>query len=81
VNGLGVCFLVVVSICISNVLGITRCSIVFIESFCHVTTLTLTWRLIYPFCDIFYVCWPELLRLRRRARLLDQFGLFKEKPE
>jgi beta-1,4-N-acetylglucosaminyltransferase len=81
VNGPGVCFPVVVSIFIGNVLGVTRCSIVFIESFCRVTTLSLTGRLIYPFCDVFYVCWPELLKLRKRAKLLDQFGLFKEKNE
>jgi beta-1,4-N-acetylglucosaminyltransferase len=81
VNGPGVCFPVVLSFFIGNVLGLTNCSIVFIESFCRVTTLSLTGKLIYPFCDIFYVGWPELLKLRSRARLFDQFGLFKEKSE
>jgi hypothetical protein len=46
-----------------------------------VTSLSLTGRLIYPLCDIFYVCWPELLALRKRAQLLDQFGLFKAKSD
>jgi beta-1,4-N-acetylglucosaminyltransferase len=81
VNGPGVCFPVVLGFFIGNVLGLTTCSIVFIESFCRVTSLSLTGRLIYPLCDIFYVCWPELLQLRKRAQLLDQFGLFKEKGD
>ena len=81
VNGPGVCCPVVVCIFLGNVLGITNASIVFIESFCRVTTLSLTGRLIYPMCDLFFVHWPGLLKLRKRAKLVDQFGLFKERTE
>lgn len=81
VNGPGVCYPVVLSIFLGNFIGITNCSIVFVESFCRVTTISLTGKLIYPFCDLFFVHWPQLLKLRRRARLVDAFGLFKQKPE
>lgn len=77
VNGPGVCCPIVFAIFLGNVLGITNASIVFIESFCRVTTLSLTGRLIYPMCDLFFVHWPGLVKLRKRAKLVDQFGLFK----
>jgi beta-1,4-N-acetylglucosaminyltransferase len=81
VNGPGVCFPVVLSLFLGNFLGLTNCSIVFIESFCRVTTLSVTGKLIYPFCDLFFVNWPELLKFKKRAVLIDQFGLSKYKRD
>lgn len=75
VNGPGVCLPVVVTIFIGNVLGICNCSIVFIESICRVKTLSLTGKLIYPFCDLFLVYWPDLLKMKKRAKLIDLYGL------
>ena len=81
VNGPGVCYPVVLAIFLGNFLGVTNCSIVFVESFCRVTTISLTGKLIYPLCDLFFVHWPQLLALKRRAQLVDAFGLFKNKAE
>jgi len=75
VNGPGVCFPVVISMFIGNLLGITNCSIVFIESFCRVETLSLTGKLIYPLCDIFFVHWEKLAQMRKRAKLINIFHL------
>lgn len=79
VNGPGVCLPVVFSIFIGNILGISNCSIVYVESICRVKTLSLTGKLIYPVCDFFFVCWPELVNLRKRAKLIDLFGLHKNR--
>ena len=77
VNGPGVCFPVVLSIFIGNVLSITNCSIVFVESVCRVESLSLTGKLIYPLCDLFFVHWPSLLPLKKRIQLIDIFSLHK----
>ncbi|EAY12034.1 hypothetical protein TVAG_038800 [Trichomonas vaginalis G3] len=81
VNGPGVCLPVVLSVFIGNVLGISNCSIVFVESFCRVHTLSLTGKLIYNFCDLFFGHWKELLPLKKRAQLIDLFGLNHTKAE
>lgn len=75
VNGPGVCVPVVISVFIGNVLGISYTSIVYVESMCRVETLSLTGKIIYPLCDLFFVSWPQLLALKKRAKLLDPFGL------
>lgn len=74
VNGPGVCLPVVLTIFLGNVLGICNCSIVFIESICRVKTLSLTGKLIYPLCDLFFVHWPDLLKVKKRAELIDLYG-------
>ncbi|OHT09280.1 hypothetical protein TRFO_21846 [Tritrichomonas foetus] len=79
VNGPGVCFPVVLSIFIGNVLGVTNCSIVFVESICRVESLSLTGKMIYPICDMFFVHWPRLLPLKKRAQIIDLFSLHKNK--
>ncbi len=45
-------------LCVGRVLGIRT---VFIESWCRVTGLSLTGRLVYPVSDVFLVQWPQLL--------------------
>ncbi len=37
------------------------CRIVFVEVWTRVRLPTLTGRIVYPFCDVFFVMWPELL--------------------
>ena len=81
VNGPGVCLPVVLNIYLGNLIGLSNCCIVFIESFCRVNSLSLTGKLIYPFCDKFYVCWQSLLNKGRKIELLDLFNLNKLKSE
>lgn len=47
-----------------------RCKIIFIESAGDVTP-TLTGRIVYPFCDLFIVQWPEKLRYFPKAILSE----------
>lgn len=44
--------------------------LVFIESFCRVTSLSLTGRLVYRWVDLFVVQWPQLVSLYPRASYL-----------
>jgi len=41
------------------------CSIVFIESFCRVQSLSLSGLLLYPIVDQFVVQWPQLARSQK----------------
>ena len=81
VNGPGVCLPVVFVMFFSNFLGITHCSIVFVESICRVDTLSLTGKMIYELCDLFFVHWESLLHLKERAQLIDLYGLNHKKSE
>lgn len=47
-----------------------RCTIVFIESAGDITP-TLTGRIVYPFCDLFIVQWPEKLHYFPKAVLSE----------
>lgn len=47
-----------------------RCKIIFIESAGDVTP-TLTGRIVYPFCDLFIVQWPEKLHHFPKAVLSE----------
>src|SRR6185295_3201632 len=38
------------------------CRIVFVEVWTRVNVPTLSGRMLYPFCDAFFVMWPELLK-------------------
>jgi len=48
------------------------CRVVFVESFCRVTQLSATGRLLYYVADEFVVHWPGLARKYPRAVLLDE---------
>jgi beta-1,4-N-acetylglucosaminyltransferase len=37
------------------------CRIIFVEVWTRVSMPTLTGRIVYPFCDAFFVMWPEML--------------------
>lgn len=39
------------------------CTTVFIESWCHVESRSVTGRIVYPVSDLFLVQWPQLVEL------------------
>lgn len=49
---------------ISKVFG---AKIIFIESFAKVSSPTITGKIVYKFCDRFYVQWPELINYYPKA--------------
>jgi beta-1,4-N-acetylglucosaminyltransferase len=55
---------------ISRLLGLHQPTIVFVESFCRVQSLSLTGRLLYPIVDKFVVQWPQLCEKYGRAEHL-----------
>jgi UDP-N-acetylglucosamine:LPS N-acetylglucosamine transferase len=46
--------------------------LIFIESMARVERPTLTARFLYPFADLFFVQWPDLLNYFPRARFLGR---------
>jgi len=42
--------------------------IIYVESFARIRSPSLTGRMLYPIADRFYVQWPELRRVYKRAR-------------
>uniref|UniRef100_A0A2C9LBD8 UDP-N-acetylglucosamine transferase subunit ALG14 n=1 Tax=Biomphalaria glabrata TaxID=6526 RepID=A0A2C9LBD8_BIOGL len=69
-NGPGTC----IPICIAGMflkLWQTT-SIVYVESFCRVQSLSLSGRLLYPFIDSFFVQWPELLSKYPNAKYVGR---------
>ncbi|ORX91551.1 UDP-N-acetylglucosamine transferase subunit ALG14, partial [Basidiobolus meristosporus CBS 931.73] len=66
-NGPGSCVPVCVLLYILKVLGIHHATIVYVESFARVNTLSLTGRILYPWVDRFLVQWPELQTSYPRA--------------
>ena len=59
-NGPGTCLPVVASTLLCRILGLCRGKVVFVESFCRVTSLSLTGLICYNFVDQFIVHWSEL---------------------
>ena len=60
VNGPGTCVPLCVAAFCLNYAGVTDTRIVFVESVCRVTSLSLSGRLLYWFADQVQVQWPEL---------------------
>jgi len=60
VNGPGTCIPVCAAALWLNALGVTDTRIVFVESVCRVTSLSLSGRLLYWVADQVQVQWPEL---------------------
>jgi len=61
VNGPGTCLPIAVSAFFFRIVGMKpSAKIIFIESFCRVTSLSLTGKLLYPIADLFAVCWEKL---------------------
>jgi beta-1,4-N-acetylglucosaminyltransferase len=71
-NGPGTCVSICYSAFLLRLLGVCQPTIVYVESFCRVTSLSLSGRLIYPVADKFIVQWPELTSKYDRAEYLGR---------
>ena len=63
VNGPGTCIPILFSAFIMNLCYISDTKIVYVESICRVSSLSLSGKLAYYFADSFIVQWPELAQL------------------
>mmetsp|Transcript_15111 Transcript_15111/g.19925 ORF Transcript_15111/g.19925 Transcript_15111/m.19925 type:complete len:224 (-) Transcript_15111:283-954(-) len=59
-NGPGTCIPVAAACMFFNICIGHKTTVVFVESFCRVKTLSLSGKLMYPLADRFVVHWPEL---------------------
>jgi len=59
-NGPGTCLPIAIATLMYRILGIVEGNIVFVESFCRVSSLSLTGKILYPLADMFVVHWDEL---------------------
>jgi len=59
-NGPGTCIPICIGALVTRMLFLGDPTIVFVESFCRVQSLSLSGKLLYPFVDKFIVQWPEL---------------------
>jgi len=71
-NGPGTCVPICYSAFLLRLLGISQTTIIFIESFCRVKSLSLSGRLMYVIADKFIVQWPELTERYQRAECLGR---------
>jgi beta-1,4-N-acetylglucosaminyltransferase len=62
VNGPGSCVPVCAVVILLNLLGLSRCKIVYIESLTRIHRLSLSGFIMYPFADRFIVHWPALAK-------------------
>lgn len=67
-NGPGTCVPIVLMSFLLAVLGVTRTTVVFVESFCRVDTLSISGRILYHLSDHFVVQWPQLTAKYPRAK-------------
>lgn len=71
-NGPGTC----IPICFAGLLikwfGIKNTLIVYVESFCRVTSLSLSGNLLYHFADHIFVQWPELVTKHPKAKYIGR---------
>jgi beta-1,4-N-acetylglucosaminyltransferase len=72
-NGPGTCLPVAIATLWYRILGLCRGNIVFCESFCRVTSFSLTGRLLYPIVDMFVVHWKELQQVYPNCRVVSTF--------
>ena len=66
-NGPGTCVPIVLSAFLLRMTGLGQPIIVFAESFCRVTSLSVTGKLLYYVADRFVVQWPQLAAKYPRA--------------
>ncbi|CAG5129555.1 unnamed protein product [Candidula unifasciata] len=72
-NGPGTCIPICFAGLLMKWLWIQRTCIVYVESFCRVTSLSLSGKLLYHFSDSFCVQWPELVQKYPKAEYLGRF--------
>jgi len=74
VNGPGTCLPIAISAFFYRIVGWKPdTKIVFVESFCRVTSLSLTGKLLYPIADLFAVCWEQLQEKHPLTYLVTAF--------
>lgn len=71
-NGPGTCIPLCVSAFVLQLFFIRHISIVYIESVCRVTSLSLSGKVLYFFVDSFVVQWPELARQHAMATYIGR---------
>eukprot|EP00981_Chlorochromonas_danica_P001437 scaffold300_cov173-Ochromonas_danica.AAC.5 len=72
-NGPGTCVPICYGAFLWKLLGLSDTSIIFVESFCRVESLSITGKLLYPIADRFIVQWPSLAEKYSRAEYLGDF--------
>ncbi|BFY99879.1 hypothetical protein BsWGS_02919 [Bradybaena similaris] len=72
-NGPGTCIPICFAGLLLKWLWIQRTFIVYVESFCRVTSLSLSGKLLYHVSDSFCVQWPELVQKYPKAQYLGRF--------
>ena len=48
--------------------------LIYLETWSRVWTPSLTGRLVYPICNLFFVQWPELLEKYPKAKYVGRLG-------
>jgi beta-1,4-N-acetylglucosaminyltransferase len=71
-NGPGTCVLLCYAAFLLRLLGVYQPVLVFAESFCRVSSLSLSGKLLYPIVDKFVVQWPGLADRYSRAEYLGR---------
>ena len=71
-NGPGTCVPICYCAFLCRLFGIYQPTIVYVESFCRVKSLSLSGKLLYPIADKFIVQWPELTVKYSRAEHLGR---------
>jgi beta-1,4-N-acetylglucosaminyltransferase len=72
-NGPGTCLPVAIATLFYRILGFCEGNICFVESFCRVTSFSLTGRLLYPLADLFVVHWEELKVIYPKCHTVSTF--------
>ncbi|XP_059151645.1 UDP-N-acetylglucosamine transferase subunit ALG14 homolog [Physella acuta] len=71
-NGPGTCIPVCLAGMVLKCLRLQSTVIVYVESFCRVTSLSLSGKLLYHLADSFFVQWPELLGKYPKAKYVGR---------
>lgn len=71
-NGPGTCVPLVYTAFALHVLGIYQPTIIFVESFCRVKSLSMTGKLLYYLVDCFVVQWPELCEKYKKVSYIGK---------
>lgn len=72
-NGPGTCLPVAIATLFYRILMVCEGNICFVESFCRVTSMSLTGRLLYPLADLFVVHWEELKAIYPKCHTVSTF--------
>lgn len=72
-NGPGTCLPVAIATLFYRILMLCEGNICFVESFCRVTSFSLTGRLLYPLADLFVVHWEELKAIYPKCHTVSTF--------